>query len=288
MRKLGLWLAVLGCGLAAGAAELKNGESIAFLGDSITQYGWNLPSGYVRMIDAALWANDLRGVKLYPAGVSGHKSDQMLARLERDVLKRKPTYLVLSCGVNDVWHPFLYPGRGKGVSLEDYKKNMTAIVDQAQAAGIKVILLTATMIKEDADNPENRALAPYNDFLRELAKQKNCKLVDLNAEMQRLVAEARAASPGKRNRLTVDGVHMDVAGNEMMADGILRALGFTDEEMKKTHDAYPVRLQYETRAHRWIRLPQYEKIKAKADAADMTVPDFIRQEYIKMIDKLAE
>ena len=39
-----------------------------------------------------------------PAGISGHKSDQMLARLDKDVLSKKPQWMTLSCGVNDVWH----------------------------------------------------------------------------------------------------------------------------------------------------------------------------------------
>ena len=90
---------------------VKSGEKIAFLGDSITQQG-NWESGYINLVMSALEANGIKAVKI-PAGISGHKSNQMLARLERDVLKKKPQIMTLSCGVNDVWH-----GR-RGVSLED-------------------------------------------------------------------------------------------------------------------------------------------------------------------------
>ena len=51
----------------------------------------------------------------------------MLARLKRDVLDKKPQIMTLSCGVNDVGH-----GK-RGVELPDFKKNITAIVEQAQA-----------------------------------------------------------------------------------------------------------------------------------------------------------
>ena len=65
----------------------------------------------------------------------------MIERVDRDILQHKPDWMTLSCGVNDVWH-------GKnGVKLEDYKKNMTAIVYKAQAAGVRVLILTSTMIK---------------------------------------------------------------------------------------------------------------------------------------------
>ncbi|MBQ98909.1 MAG: G-D-S-L family lipolytic protein, partial [Roseibacillus sp.] len=126
---------------------VKDGEKIAFLGDSITQAGAR-PNGYVRL---AIRGLESAGVKAsaIPAGISGHKSNQMLARLERDVLSKKPNWMTLSCGVNDVWH-----GK-RGVNLADYKTNITKIVDRCQEAGVKVVLLTSTMIGEDENNANN-------------------------------------------------------------------------------------------------------------------------------------
>jgi len=82
---------------------IQDGQKLAFLGDSITQQGAQNPSGYVRLAVAGLAAN---GIKVTPvtAGISGHKSNDMLARLEKDVLSKKPAVMTLSCGVNDVWH----------------------------------------------------------------------------------------------------------------------------------------------------------------------------------------
>lgn len=82
---------------------VKSGEKIAFLGDSITAGGWSSPAGYVRLVIAGLAANGVTA-EAVPAGISGHKSNQMLARLEKDVLSKKPQWMTLSCGVNDVWH----------------------------------------------------------------------------------------------------------------------------------------------------------------------------------------
>ena len=89
-------------------------------------------------------------IQIIPAGVSGNTSKDMLARLDKDVLSKKPQWMTLSCGVNDVWHGV------NGVPLDQYKQNITSIVDQAQAAGIKVVILTATMIGEEdnAQQPE--------------------------------------------------------------------------------------------------------------------------------------
>ncbi|MEO5714887.1 MAG: SGNH/GDSL hydrolase family protein [Luteolibacter sp.] len=210
---------------------IKSGDKVAFLGDSITQQGQNSPGGYVQLIGTGLAANSVK-IEIIGAGISGHKSDQMLERLDRDVLSKKPQWMTLTCGVNDVWHG------DKGVPLEDYKKNITSIVDQAQAAGIKVIILTSTMIREDQTNPENQKLVAYNEFLRALAKEKKCLLADLNADMQAAVTEAaKSPRPVKGNYLTVDGVHMAPAGNLMMTAGVLKGLGLNATELSKAWDA---------------------------------------------------
>lgn len=69
---------------------VKSGDKIAFLGDSITQGGAGHPAGYVRRVESGLQANGIK-VTVIGAGISGHKSDQMLERLDRDVIRRSPT-----------------------------------------------------------------------------------------------------------------------------------------------------------------------------------------------------
>ena len=118
--------------LAHGEIAVKSGEKIAFLGDSITQAGWGDPTGYVRLVMAGLAANGVNAEPV-PAGIGGHKSNQMLARLDNDVLSKKPQWMTLSCGVNDVWHG------ANGVPLDKYKENITQIVEKCAAAGVKQI-----------------------------------------------------------------------------------------------------------------------------------------------------
>ncbi len=255
------------------ASDVKSGDSVAFMGDSITNQGWGTPSGYVRLIEAAFKANDLN-VTLHPAGIGGHKSNDMLNRLDKDVISKKPTFMTLSCGVNDVWHG------ARGIPLDAYKKNITEIVDKAQAAGIKVVILTATMISEDPDGSNNKKLAPYNDFLRELAKEKNCKLADLNADMVKQVSDFRAKTGKTYNIMTYDGVHMDYPGNKLMAEGVLRALGFSDAEMAKAQAAFET-LQCEILSRPRISVKAYLKLKAEADAAGLPIMSVINSKLEK-------
>lgn len=253
MKKLlALLIAALAIAASPAPAELavKSGDTIAFMGDSITA-GGNQKGGYVTLVMSALKTQGL-DVKHIPAGKSGHKSTDMLARLEADVISKKPQWMTLSCGVNDVWHFKLVLGKRtfEGVGIEDYKKNITAIIDKAQAAGIKVMVLTSTMIGEDPSKELNQMMIPYNDFLRQIAKEKGCLLADLNADMQAQLKTIPDV-PGKpktfgsffyggdvQNKLTTDGCHMNAEGNKMMARGVLRAFGLTDAQLAEAEKAW--------------------------------------------------
>ncbi len=216
---------IFGSLLRADDILVKNGETVAFMGDSITAQGAATPGGYVRLVASGLAAQGVE-ITVIPAGISGHKSNQMLARLEQDVLSKKPTWMTLSCGVNDVWHG------ANGVPLEDYKKNITEILDRCQKAGVKVVVLTSTQIQLPVTNANNVKLADYNAFLRDIAKTRNLPLADLNADM--LAEQDALKAAGIQRSLTVDGVHMSIYGNLMMAKGVLKAFGLSDRQLKVT------------------------------------------------------
>jgi lysophospholipase L1-like esterase len=222
-----------------GELAVAKGDKVAFLGDSITAAG-RRPGGYCHLVITELNKQGLKVTPVY-AGISGHKSDQMLARLQKDVLSQKPDWMTLSCGVNDVWHG------ARGVPLEAYKKNITEIVTRAQAQGVKVMLLTSTMIREDQGNSNNQKLVTYNAFLKKLAREKECLFADLNTDMQNaLKSFPKGAKKGKQ--LTSDGVHMNGLGNHMMAKGVLRAFGSTDKQLTAS-------------AEEWRQIPNTENIR---------------------------
>ncbi len=124
---------------ALAAPRLKAGDRIVTLGDSITQAG-----GYQALMQKVLarFYPDL-GVEIVNAGIGGHKAPDMAARLQKDVIDKKPTIVTVSCGVNDVWHGFYDPPRG--VDLETYTRLMTQMVQQLKAnTSAAIYLLTPT------------------------------------------------------------------------------------------------------------------------------------------------
>jgi lysophospholipase L1-like esterase len=264
----------------APAVAVENGQKIAFLGDSITQFGAASPSGYVRLVISGLDAN---GIKATPigAGISGNTSRDMIARLDRDVIGRKPNWVTISCGVNDVWH-------GKtGVVLDQYEKNLTDIVDRCQTSGIHVMILTSTVIHEEPADPLNAQLIPYNDFLRKLAAEKKCLFADLNADVQAGIKEALAGPHPTGTLLTVDGVHMNPMGNQVMASGILKAFGLSDAQLIKAHDAWldiPEACDLPVKATITIR--QYEKLRQLAAEKKTNVNKLMDEALTKAMESL--
>jgi len=272
-------LMTVGLFMMAGSlwAELtvKNGQKIGFMGDSITAGGARGPTGYAwRVIDGF----KKLGINLTPvyAGKGGHKANMMLGRLDNDVLSKNVDWMTLSCGVNDVWHG------PRGVKLEDYKKYMTEIVDKCQAKGVHVMILTATMIGEDAENDNNQKLAPYNEFLHELAKEKKCLIADLNADMQ-----AGINKKVKGNQFTTDGVHMNANGNLMMASGVMRAFGLSDEQMATVRNHWldtPNAVNLNAGAK--ITQRKYLALQEKAHADGKSVDVWVREQVNGFVEEL--
>jgi lysophospholipase L1-like esterase len=277
-----VWLimtALVTSAAAPGGAQepaVKSGDSIAFMGDSITEGGWNSPVGYVRLVMSGLEANGIKATAI-PAGISGHKSNNMLERLRRDVLDKKPTWMTLSCGVNDVWHG------ANGVPLPQYKTNITTIIEQAQAAGTRIMVLTATVISEQEDNPNNQKLVAYNDFLRTLAKERGCLLADLNADMW----TGLKASPGKRDVYTVDGVHMNAQGNCLMATGVLRTFGLTETQINKAREVWmSIPNAIHLQGPQGVSMSQFEELKALAGRRGCSVAELVNVAFSGTVSNL--
>src|SRR5579863_1260074 len=80
---------------------LGKGERIVFLGDLITEAG-AAPGGYVALAKEAIARKypDL-DIEVIGAGISGNRVPDLEARLDKDVLSKKPTLVIIYIGIND-------------------------------------------------------------------------------------------------------------------------------------------------------------------------------------------
>lgn len=221
--------------------SLQRVKRLVTLGDSITQ-GGGQPGGYVWLMERALQALfPEQSIEIINAGISGHKATDMQARFRTDVLDRRPDLVTISVGVNDVWHAFQDFNTGQhhpngdlpaGVPLELYRQKLEEMIAAAQNMGVRVVLLSPTVIHENPDSPENIRLAGYIAAMKELAASYGCLFIDLNAAFREVIATFQKHAGCGMNLLTTDGVHLNAAGNWLMAFTILRGLGVDEKELR--------------------------------------------------------
>jgi lysophospholipase L1-like esterase len=248
-----------------GEVVIKDGDSIAFLGDSLTYFGHrHKPNGYIHLVMEGL---DQAGVQAtaIPVGIGGNTTGDMLKRLDKDVISKQPTWMTLNSGIND----------SRVMDLEEFSANLKEIVDRTTAAGIKVILITTTIAAgENLVTAETAKRKTFADAFKKLGQERGLIVVDMNTVMARELRE-RKPDGVKRLELTYDGTHLNGLGNQIMAAEVLRGMGVSDPEIaalraKWNHYPYAVAMPE-------ISIRDYVKIKALADQNEISVEAQVSQ-----------
>lgn len=197
-------------------------QKVIFFGDSITELGARSGGYIVKMISALEQKNLSSDYQLIGAGVSGNKIYDLYLRMDDDVLTQNPNVVFIFIGVNDVWHKTMY---GTGTDIDKFEKFYIAIINRLLDRDIRVILCTPAVIGEKTDftNQQDGDLNAYSQVIRNLAQKFHCGLVDLREIFHNYELKN---NPGNKDRgiLTVDKVHLNDAGNQLVADKMLEVL----------------------------------------------------------------
>jgi lysophospholipase L1-like esterase len=160
-------------------------------GDETSQYAWWLMQAHPE------W-------EVVNQGVNGERSDEILARFDRDVLQQRPKVVVILAGVNDV-----YQGRpAKHVIAQ-----LTAMYARAKGAGIPVV--AGSIIPYNTATPDQNArMRAINDWIRATAAA--------DPAITFVDTRAAAAARDDPDRLfeSPDGLHPSPGGYRRMADAI--------------------------------------------------------------------
>jgi isoamyl acetate esterase len=195
---------------------------VVLFGDSITQAGVQ-PGGYITKMKEAL---EKQGIKdkyqLIGAGIGGNKVYDLYLRLEEDVLAQKPNVVVIYVGVNDVWHK---TSSQTGTDPDKFERFYVALIKKFQTNGIKVICCTPAVIGERTDhsNQQDGDLNRYSGMIRDIAAKYDCPVADLRKEF--LAYNLKNNPQNKESGvLTTDRVHLNDAGNQLVADLLLKMI----------------------------------------------------------------
>ena len=208
-----------------------NHDRWCVIGDSITHSGtyheW-IELYYLTRLPGAV-------IDVFNCGISGDRAAGGLQRLKWDILPHQPTIASVMFGMNDVERA-LYTDmpatpeiqEKRRAAIAHYEENQRALVAALQQAGARVVLITPSIFDETADEAAphqmgvNEALGACADFVRKLAAETGCALVDFYRPMK-LFTEAKQTQDPKFTMVGPDRIHPGPAGHLAMAYLFLRA-----------------------------------------------------------------
>lgn len=201
--------------------DLKDGDTLVFLGDSITHQCL-----YTQYIEDFYYTRYPKArIRFHNAGVGGDRAADALVRFDEDVAAFKPKYVTILLGMNDG----SYREFDKAV-FDTYQRDMTTLLDKLGEIGTTIIPMTPTMHDaraarlrgkpgEPRDTYYNGVLALYGAWLREMAQQRGLGFVDMYSPLNQLTLAERKKDANFT--LIKDAVHPDAPGQVVMASAIL-------------------------------------------------------------------
>ncbi|MCO8123665.1 SGNH/GDSL hydrolase family protein [Stieleria sp. TO1_6] len=214
--------------IKVGAAELNQGDTVVFLGDSITHQ--RLYTQYIE--DFFITRFPSTPLKFHNAGIGGDKAWDALQRLDRDVLSKDPQLVTILLGMND--------GRYQAFDhqiFKTYETDMTELLDRLVESGTTVSPITPTMFDATAaramlkQRPRdesmlreyNAVLAYFGTWLRGESDRRNMQSIDMFSPLNQLTRLARQDESGFT--FIKDAIHPGPAGQLIMAHAWLENLG---------------------------------------------------------------
>ncbi len=196
-------------------------KKVVFFGDSITQMGIQ-PKGYITVMKDMLQKEGDTGYNLIGAGIGGNKVYDLYLRLEDDVLSQSPDIVIIYVGVNDVWHKST---SGTGTDADKFEKFYRAVIKKIQAANAKVILVTPATIGEKKNyvNQQDGDLNKYTAIIKSIGDSLHIPVCDLRTLFENYEQEHNT-NDVDRGVLTVDGVHLNDTGNQLVAETIFKEI----------------------------------------------------------------
>ena len=267
----------------------KNGDTICFVGNSITHAGQY--HEFIQLFYATRFPNTK--LKIINTGISGDNANNILERLETDVLVNHPDHVFLMTGMNDVVRTLYFDGEAseniikkRERALENYRVNTFKLVQQFKDHNINTILLTPSVydqfskIERENNLGCNDALEVCGTHLKHLSKKYKLPLIDLNKNMKSIMNKGLV----KDSLFTIvgkDRVHPGVEGHFIMASEILTSLESKSVVSEIVIDA--TKKQVKTQNNCEVTLKQVDNKFLIFDCKEFALPFPISQEITSIL-----
>ena len=205
---------------------LKDGDTVVFYGDSITER--RIYAGFIEA--CVLTRFPKLNVRFVSSGwggdtVAGGDGGSLDLRLHRDVIAYHPTVVTVLLGMND--------GHYQQPTESAYRTFTTGyekLVQTLRTAlpGVRLTLLEPSPYDDITQPPQfpggyNGVLLRFGQFIRTLGEKENATVVDLNRAVTTTLAAVDAKDPSAAREFIPDRVHPGPAASLLMAEAVLKA-----------------------------------------------------------------
>ncbi len=202
-------------------------KTVVFLGDSITDAGRNRDNdaergiGYPTLVSAELGLKYPNEYNFINEGVSGDRIVDLYARIKRDVINRRPDYLTILIGINDVWHEI---NERNGVDNEKFFMVYSLLIEEIKRVlpDIKIIILEPFVLKASATGKAwgvfKRETLMRARSAEKIAEKYGLGFIPLQEKFDEAEKKADASY------WLSDGVHPTSAGHELIAKEVSAVL----------------------------------------------------------------
>jgi lysophospholipase L1-like esterase len=205
---------------------LKDGDTVVFYGDSITERSiyssfteayvlTRFPKLNVRFVHSG-WGGDT---------VAGGDGGSLQVRLQRDVIAYKPTVVTVLLGMNDGHYRAL-----NETTYGDFTTGYEELVRTLKAAlpQVRLILLEPSPY-DDVTRPPlfpggyNGVLTRFGQFISALGEREKAMVVDLNGAVVGAITAVNAKDPSAAQDFIPDRIHPGPAASLLMAEALLKS-----------------------------------------------------------------
>jgi lysophospholipase L1-like esterase len=205
---------------------LKDGDTVVFYGDSITERSiyssfteayvlTRFPKLNVRFVHSG-WGGDT---------VAGGDGGSLQVRLQRDVIAYKPTVVTVLLGMNDGHYRAL-----NETTYGDFTTGYEELVRTLKAAlpQVRLILLEPSPY-DDVTRPPlfpggyNGVLTRFGQFISALGEREKAMVVDLNGAVVGTLTAVNAKDPSAAQDFIPDRIHPGPAASLLMAEALLKS-----------------------------------------------------------------
>jgi len=203
--------------------KIKNGQSILFIGDSITDCGRRaenrpLGDGYVKLFSDMLAIREpAKRINIINKGINGNRVTDLRDRWSDDVLRHKPDWLSVKIGINDT-NSFL-----QGAS-KDSPEKFGLVYDDILAKTKKalprcsILLIEPFYISIEKSSDVLKTLPKYINVVRIMSEKYKTRLVRTHEIFANLLKFHKA------DVFCPEPVHPNLTGHLVIAEAVYQVL----------------------------------------------------------------